>query len=75
VAATPDSDPTIFDWSRKYIGANYVLDGIADILPGGAQYVWGPAGAGVHAADQQPVDGVQAALNKIETRGAAVVSS
>ena len=38
----PDSDRTIFDWSQKYLGANYVLDGVADMLPGGAQYVWGP---------------------------------
>jgi len=38
----PDSDRTIFEWSEKYVTANYVLDGIADITPGTTQYVWGP---------------------------------
>jgi len=42
----PDSDRTIFDWSQKYIGANYALDGIADITPRGTQYVWGPQAQG-----------------------------
>jgi len=28
--------------SEKYVTANYVLDGIADITPGTSQYVWGP---------------------------------
>jgi Dolichyl-phosphate-mannose-protein mannosyltransferase len=39
--AHPESDRTIFEWSAKYIGANYVLDGIADIVPDATQYVWG----------------------------------
>jgi hypothetical protein len=35
------SDRTIFDWSEKFARNNYVIDGIADIQPGGTQYLWG----------------------------------
>jgi len=40
--AHPESDRTIFEWSEKYVNANYTLDGIADITSGTTQYVWGP---------------------------------
>jgi Dolichyl-phosphate-mannose-protein mannosyltransferase len=39
--AHPESDRTIFEWSEKYVSANYVLDGIADMTPAATQYVWG----------------------------------
>ena len=39
--ARDDSDRTIFEWSEKYVSANYVLDGIADLLPSGTEYHWG----------------------------------
>lgn len=39
--AHPESDRTIFEWSEKYVSANYTLDGIADIMPATTQYVWG----------------------------------
>jgi len=38
--ASPGSDPTILNWSRKYLAENYELDGIADILPE-TVYRWG----------------------------------
>jgi hypothetical protein len=37
----PDSDRTILEWSERYVGANYVLDGIADLLPVTTEYHWG----------------------------------
>jgi hypothetical protein len=37
----PDSDRTILEWSERYIGANYTLDGIADLLPSTTEYHWG----------------------------------
>jgi len=40
--AHPRSDRTIFEWSEKYVSANYTLDGIADITQAATQYVWGP---------------------------------
>jgi hypothetical protein len=39
--AHPESDRTIFNWSEKYVSANYTLDGIADIMPATTHYVWG----------------------------------
>ncbi|MEY2576887.1 MAG: hypothetical protein QOF80_2374 [Verrucomicrobiota bacterium] len=39
----PDSDHFIFDWADSYLARNYQLDGIADILASGSQYVWGAA--------------------------------
>ncbi|HEY4640471.1 MAG TPA: glycosyltransferase family 39 protein [Thermoanaerobaculia bacterium] len=50
--ARPDSDRTIFEWSEKYISANYTLDGIADLLPNGTEYHWG-----AEAAQYQPRTG------------------
>ena len=39
----PDSDRFIFEWADKFLARKYELDGVADILAGGSQYVWGPA--------------------------------
>jgi len=36
-----ESDKTIFDWSEKYASSQYLLEGIAEILPSGTQYAWG----------------------------------
>jgi hypothetical protein len=36
-----DSDRFIFDWADKFLPREYRLDGIADILASGSQYVWG----------------------------------
>jgi hypothetical protein len=41
--STPDSDPFILAWANKFLSRYYQLDGIADILAEGSQYVWGPA--------------------------------
>jgi hypothetical protein len=38
----PDSDRFIFEWADAYLARNYQLDGIADILASGSEYVWGP---------------------------------
>jgi hypothetical protein len=37
----PDSDRLIFDWADNFLPREYRLDGIADILASGSQYVWG----------------------------------
>jgi hypothetical protein len=39
----PDSGRFIFDWADSYLARNYQLDGIADILASGSEYVWGAA--------------------------------
>jgi hypothetical protein len=39
----PESDRFIFDWADSYLARNYQLDGIADILASGSEYVWGAA--------------------------------
>lgn len=39
----PDSDRFIFEWADSYLARNYQLDGIADILASGSEYVWGAA--------------------------------
>jgi hypothetical protein len=39
----PDSDRFIFDWADSYLARNYQLDGIADILASGSEYVWDEA--------------------------------
>jgi hypothetical protein len=36
-----DSDRFIFDWADNFLPREYRLDGIADILASGSQYVWG----------------------------------
>ena len=36
-----DSDRFIFDWADKFLPREYRLDGIADILASGSQYIWG----------------------------------
>jgi hypothetical protein len=36
-----DSDRFIFDWADHFLPREYRLDGIADILASGSQYVWG----------------------------------
>jgi hypothetical protein len=41
----PDSDRFIFDWADNFLARDYRLDGVADILAEGSQYVWGPASA------------------------------
>lgn len=40
-----DSDLFIFTWADAFLARFYELDGIADILAEGSQYVWGPAAA------------------------------
>ena len=42
---TAQSDRFIFDWATSFLAREYQLDGIADILAGGSQYVWGRAAA------------------------------
>jgi hypothetical protein len=44
----PDSDRFIFEWADAYLARNYQLDGIADILASGSEYVWGPAALNYH---------------------------
>jgi hypothetical protein len=40
-----DSDLFIFTWADDFLPRNYQLDGIADILASGSQYVWGAPAA------------------------------
>jgi 4-amino-4-deoxy-L-arabinose transferase-like glycosyltransferase len=40
-----DSDLFIFSWAEDFLPRFYELDGVADILAEGSQYVWGPAAA------------------------------
>jgi hypothetical protein len=44
----PDSDQFIFEWARKFLAREYQLDGVADILAEGSQYVWGSAARSYH---------------------------
>lgn len=41
----PGSDRTIFDWSERVVNHSYTLDGVADMLPDGTRWVWGPEAA------------------------------
>ena len=43
-----DSDLFIFNWAEAFLPRFYELDGVADILAEGSQYVWGPAVANYH---------------------------
>lgn len=43
-----DSDLFIFSWADAFLPRFYELDGVADILAEGSQYVWGPAVANYH---------------------------
>jgi predicted ABC-type sugar transport system permease subunit len=35
------SDRFIFNWAAAFLSRSYKLDGVADIVAGGSQYVWG----------------------------------
>jgi hypothetical protein len=44
--AGPESDRLILDWADEFLSRHYRIDGIADILAEGSQYVWGEAASG-----------------------------
>jgi len=51
-----DSDMFIFEWASRFLAREYQLDGEADILADGSQFVWGPAATGYHPHSPYTVD-------------------
>jgi len=52
----PDSDGFILSWADAFLSREYRLDGIADILAEGSEYVWGPAAKSYQPRSAYTVD-------------------
>ncbi|MFN2623834.1 MAG: ArnT family glycosyltransferase [Chthoniobacterales bacterium] len=54
--SNPDSDQFILEWADRFLSRYYQLEGMADILAEGSQYVWGPAAKSYRPRSPYTVD-------------------